>query len=198
MMEIWIPRKPGDRRSALKLDDSTQCATTTATSCKAPATDLRDFGAHGRARRPPQLALYAALASTRLRHYSRASCRWRNTDRSPRRSYTGEVVSGLSRLVAPLRIHAMDTRPTWPRACSLAPTGSIAIPEQTRKLVEGYFRLKPLGRPRLRASAAGKRLLGDGLGSLRTAAPAFRRPRPYEVCRARARDGGAQTRRRTG
>jgi class 3 adenylate cyclase len=28
---------------------------------------------------------------------------------------------------------------------ALAPTGSIAIGEQTRKFVEGYFQLKPLG-----------------------------------------------------
>ena len=31
------------------------------------------------------------------------------------------------------------------RMQALAPTGSIAISEQTRKFVEGYFALKPLG-----------------------------------------------------
>ena len=36
------------------------------------------------------------------------------------------------------------------RMQALAPTGSIAISEQTRKLCEGYFALKPLGPTRVK------------------------------------------------
>ena len=48
------------------------------------------------------------------------------------------------------------------RMQALAPTGSIAVSEQTRKLVEGYFALKPLGPTQgQRRHRAGQRLRGD-------------------------------------
>src|SRR5208282_4597594 len=55
------------------------------------------------------------------------------------------------------------------RLQALAPTGSIAISEQTRKLVEGYFELKPLGPTRVKGVNEPVNVYEvTGLGPLRT------------------------------
>src|SRR5271163_4796117 len=55
------------------------------------------------------------------------------------------------------------------RMQALAPTGSIAISEQTRKLVEGYFALKPLGPTRVKGVSEPVNVYEvTGLGPLRT------------------------------
>ena len=55
------------------------------------------------------------------------------------------------------------------RMQALAPTGSIAISEQTRKLVEGYFLLKPLGPTRVKGVSEPVNVYEvTGLGPLRT------------------------------
>jgi predicted ATPase len=52
---------------------------------------------------------------------------------------------------------------------ALAPTGSIAISEQTRKLIEGYFALKPLGPTRVKGVTEPVNVYEvTGLGPLRT------------------------------
>jgi predicted ATPase len=52
---------------------------------------------------------------------------------------------------------------------ALAPTGSIAISEQTRKFVEGYFELKPLGPTRVKGVSEPVNVYEvRGLGALRT------------------------------
>ena len=80
-----------------------------------------------------------------------------------------------------------------------APVGSIAVSENTRRLCEGYFILKPLGATRgQRRQRAGQRLRGDGPRAAAHAVAAFGWARADEVRRARARDGGAQARRRAG
>ena len=51
----------------------------------------------------------------------------------------------------------------------LAPTGSIAISEQTRKLVEGYFALKPLGPTKVKGVSEPVNVYEvTGLGAIRT------------------------------
>ena len=55
------------------------------------------------------------------------------------------------------------------RMQAVAPTGSIAISEQTRKLVEGYFALKPLGPTRVKGVSEPVNVYEvTGLGPLRT------------------------------
>src|SRR6202008_698591 len=55
------------------------------------------------------------------------------------------------------------------RMQAVAPTGSIAISEPTRKLVEGYFALKPLGPTKVKGvSEPVNGYEGNGLGPLRT------------------------------
>jgi class 3 adenylate cyclase/tetratricopeptide (TPR) repeat protein len=55
------------------------------------------------------------------------------------------------------------------RMQSLAPTGSIAISEQTRKFVEGYFQLKPLGPTKVKGVGEPVNVYEvTGLGPLRT------------------------------
>ena len=55
------------------------------------------------------------------------------------------------------------------RMQALAPTGSIAISEQTRKLVEGYFALKPLGPTKVKGVSEPVNVYEvTGLGPLRT------------------------------
>ena len=52
---------------------------------------------------------------------------------------------------------------------AVAPTGSIAISEQTRKLVEGYFQLKPLGPTKVKGVTELVNVYEvTGLGPLRT------------------------------
>ena len=121
----------------------------------------------------PQRALYAAL---RLQEdLERYSAQLREAGNLPIEGRvgvnTGEVV------VRTIATGAGQTEYTpighttnlASRMQALAPTGSIAISEQTRKLVEGYFALKPLGPTRVKG-------LGEpvnvyevaGLGPLRT------------------------------
>jgi len=55
------------------------------------------------------------------------------------------------------------------RMQALAPTGSIAISEQTRKLVEGYFALKPLGATKVKGVSEPVNVYEvTGVGSMRT------------------------------
>jgi len=55
------------------------------------------------------------------------------------------------------------------RMQALAPTGSIAISEQTRRFVEGYFQLKPLGPTRVKGVSEPVDVYEvTGLGPLRT------------------------------
>jgi class 3 adenylate cyclase/ribosomal protein L40E len=55
------------------------------------------------------------------------------------------------------------------RMQAVAPTGSIAISEQTRKFVEGYFALKPLGPTKVRGVSEAVNVYEvTGLGPLRT------------------------------
>ena len=55
------------------------------------------------------------------------------------------------------------------RMQAVAPTGSIAISEQTRKLVEGYFQLRPLGPTRVKGVSEPVNVYEvTGLGPLRT------------------------------
>ena len=55
------------------------------------------------------------------------------------------------------------------RMQALAPTGSIAVSEQTRKLVEGYFALKPLGPTKVKGVTEPVNVYEvTGLGPLRT------------------------------
>ena len=70
---------------------------------------------------------------------------------------------------------------------ALAPTGSIAISEQTRKFVEGYFQLKPLGPTKVKGVSEPVNVYEvTGLGPLRTRLAALGRTRVDEVRRARA------------
>ena len=97
----------------------------------------------------PQRALYAALRmQEELKRYS---ARLREAGNLPLEARvgvnTGEVV------VRSIKTGEGHTEYTpighttnlASRMQALAPTGSIAISEQTRKLVEGYFSFKPLG-----------------------------------------------------
>ena len=55
------------------------------------------------------------------------------------------------------------------RMQALAPTGSIAVSEQTRKFLEGYFQLKPLGPTRIKGVSEQVNVYEvTGLGPLRT------------------------------
>jgi len=97
----------------------------------------------------PQRALYAALRmQEELKKYS---ARLREAGNLPIEARvgvnTGEVVV---RSIATGEGHTEytpigHTTNLASRMQALAPTGSIAVSEQTRKLVEGYFALKPLG-----------------------------------------------------
>ena len=102
----------------------------------------------------PNRALYAALRMQEdLKRYS---ARLREAGNLPLEARvgvnTGEVVV---RSIATGRGHTEytpigHTTNLASRMQALAPTGSIAISEQTRKFVEGYFELKPLGPTRVK------------------------------------------------
>ena len=52
---------------------------------------------------------------------------------------------------------------------AVAPTGSIAVSEQTRKFIEGYFQLKPLGPTKVKGVSEPVNVYEvTGLGPLRT------------------------------
>ena len=83
------------------------------------------------------------------------------------------------------------------RMQTAAPVGSIAVSENTRRLCEGYFILKPLGATKSqRRQRAGQRLRSDRAGAAADAIAAFGGSRADEVRRARARDGSDARRRR--
>ncbi len=121
----------------------------------------------------PQRALYAALRmQEELKHYS---ARLREAGNLPIEARvgvnTGEVV------VRSISTGAGQTEYTpighttnlASRMQALAPTGSIATSEQTRKLVEGYFALKPLGPTRVKGVTEPVNVYEvTGLGPLRT------------------------------
>ena len=121
----------------------------------------------------PQRALYAAL---RLQEdLERYSAQLREAGNLPIEGRvgvnTGEVV------VRSITTGAGQTEYTpighttnlASRMQALAPTGSIAVSEQTRKLVEGYFALKPLGPTRVKGLSEPVNVYEvTGLGPLRT------------------------------
>ena len=121
----------------------------------------------------PQRALYAALRmQEELKGYS---ARLREAGNLPIEARvgvnTGEVVV---RSIATGQGHTEytpigHTSNLASRMQALAPTGSIAISEQTRKLVEGYFALKPLGPTKVKGVSEPVNVYEvNGLGPLRT------------------------------
>ena len=121
----------------------------------------------------PQRALYAALRmQEELKRYSAKLARGRQSPIEARVGVnTGEVVV---RSIATGEGHTEytpigHTNNLASRMQSLAPTGSIAISEQTRKFVEGYFTLKPLGPTRVKGVSEPVNVYEvTGLGPLRT------------------------------
>jgi class 3 adenylate cyclase/predicted ATPase len=121
----------------------------------------------------PQRALYAALRmQEELRHYSTKLREGGNLPIEARVGVnTGEVVV---RSIATGREQTEytpigHTTNLASRMQALAPTGSIAISEQTRKLIEGYFALKPLGPTRVKGISEPVNVYEvTGLGPLRT------------------------------
>ena len=121
----------------------------------------------------PQRALYAALRmQEELKRYS---ARLREAGNLPLEARvgvnTGEVVI---RSITTGEGHTEytpigHTANLASRMQALAPTGSIAISEQARKLVEGYFELKPLGPTRVKGLSEPVSVYEvTGLGPLRT------------------------------
>src|SRR5271156_1162390 len=121
----------------------------------------------------PQRALYSAL---RMQEgLTRYSARLRETGNLPLEARvgvnTGEVVV---RSITTGEGHTEytpigHTTNLASRMQALAPTGSIAISEQTRKLVEGYFELRPLGPTRGKGVSEPVNVYEvTGLGPLRT------------------------------
>ena len=121
----------------------------------------------------PQRALYAALRmQEELKRYS---SNLRETGKLPIEARvgvnTGEVVV---RSITTGEGHTEytpigHTNNLASRMHALAPTGSIAISEQTRKLVEGYFELAPLGPTRVKGVSEPVNVYEvTGLGPLRT------------------------------
>jgi len=121
----------------------------------------------------PQRALYAALRmQEELRRYS---AKLRETGNLPLEARvgvnTGEVVvrsitTGQGQTEYTPIGHTTNLAS---RMQALAPTGSTAISEQTRKLVEGYFALKPLGPTKVKGVSEPVNVYEVvGLGPLRT------------------------------
>jgi class 3 adenylate cyclase len=121
----------------------------------------------------PQRALYAALRmQEELRRYS---AKLRETGNLPLEARvgvnTGEVVV---RSITTGQGHTEytpigHTTNLASRLQALAPTGSTVISEQTRKLVEGYFALKPLGPTKVKGVAEPVNVYEVvGVGLLRT------------------------------
>ena len=121
----------------------------------------------------PQRALYSALRmQDELKRYS---ARLREAGNLPLEARvgvnTGEVVI---RSITTGEGHTEytpigHTNNLASRMQALAPTGSIAISEQTRRFVEGYFELKPLGPTRVKGVSEPVNVYEvTGLGPLRT------------------------------
>ena len=139
----------------------------------------------------PQRALYAALRmQEELRRYS---ARLREAGNLPIEARvgvnTGEVVV---RSIATGGGHAEytpigHTTNLASRMQALAPTGSIAISEQTRKLVRGILRAQAAGPDQGQGrQRTGQRLRGDRAGPVAHPAAALGRARAVEVRRARS------------
>ena len=153
----------------------------------------------------PQRALYAALRmQEELKRYS---ARLREAGNLPIEARvgvnTGEVVV---RSITTGEGHTEytpigHTTNLASRMQALAPTGSIAISEQTRKLVEGYFQLKPLGPTKVKGVSEPVNVYEvTGLGPLRTrlqraAGRGFSKfvGRQAEMDAAQARGGAGQS-----
>ncbi len=121
----------------------------------------------------PQRSLYAALRmQDELRRYSAKLVAEGGTPVEARiGANTGEVVvrsitTGAGQVEYTPIGHTANLAS---RMQALAPTGSIAISEQTRKFVEGYFQLKPLGPTRVKGVSESVNVYQvTGLGALRT------------------------------
>jgi len=121
----------------------------------------------------PQRALYAALRmQEELRRYStRLVGGGGNPIEARVGANTGEVVvrsiaTGAGQVEYTPIGHTTNLAS---RMQAVAPTGSIAISEQTRKLVEGYFALRPLGPTRVKGVSEPVNVYEvTGLGPLRT------------------------------
>src|SRR6266478_5025415 len=121
----------------------------------------------------PQRALYAALRMQE--ELKRCAARLREAGNLPIEARvgvnTGEVVV---RSITTGEGHTEytpigHTANLVSRMQALAPTGSIAISDQTRKFVEGYFQLKPLGPTRVKGVSEPINVYEvTGLGPLRT------------------------------
>jgi class 3 adenylate cyclase/predicted ATPase len=121
----------------------------------------------------PQRALYAALRMQE--ELTRYSARLREAGNLPIEARvganTGEVVvrsitTGQGQTEYTPIGHTSNLAS---RMQALAPTGSIAISEQTRKLVEGYFALNPLGPTKVKGVSEPVNVYEvTGLGPLRT------------------------------
>jgi class 3 adenylate cyclase/predicted ATPase len=131
------------------------------------------FGAPAAHEDHPQCALYAALRM--LDEMRRYSTKLREAGNLPIEARigvnTGEVVV---RSIATGEGHAEYTpighsTSLAARMQALAPTGSIAIADATRKLCEGYFTFKPLGPTRVKGVSEAVNVYEvTGLGPLRT------------------------------
>ena len=142
----------------------------------------------------PQRALYAALRmQEELRRYSAKlvaeggnplQCRVGIT--------TGEVVvrsisTGESKTEYTPIGHTTNLAS---RMQAVAPVGSIAITEATRKLCEGYFVLKPLGPDQGQGCQRTRQCLrGDGAGAVAHAAATIGGAGTHKVCWTSTRDG---------
>ena len=131
------------------------------------------FGAPTAHANHPQRALYAALRMQEA--LKRYSVRLREAGNLPIEGRvgvnTGEVVVRSITTGAGQTEYAPigHTTNLASRMQALAPTGSIAISEQTRKFVEGYFQLKPLGPTRVKGVSEPVNVYEvTGLGPLRT------------------------------
>src|SRR5713101_1338679 len=121
----------------------------------------------------PQRSLYAALRmQDELRRYSAKLVAEGGTPVEARiGANTGEVVvrsitTGAGQVEYTPIGHTANLAS---RMQALAPTGSIAISEQTRKFVEGYFQLKPLGPTKVRGVSEPVNVYEvTGLGPLQT------------------------------
>jgi class 3 adenylate cyclase/tetratricopeptide (TPR) repeat protein len=120
----------------------------------------------------PQRALYAALRlQEELKRYA---ARLREAGELPIEARvgvnTGEVVAYTVETDGKVEYRLVGhTANLAARMEALAPTGSIAISDDTRRLVEGYFQLKPLGPTRVQGVSAPVNVYEvTGLGPLRT------------------------------
>jgi class 3 adenylate cyclase/predicted ATPase len=120
----------------------------------------------------PQRALYAALRlQEELKRYS---ARLREAGNLPLEGRigvnTGEVVAYSVETDGKVEYRLIGhTANLAARLEALAPTGSIAISEYTRRLVEGYFQLKALGPTRVKGVSEPVNVYElTGLGPLRT------------------------------